>query len=76
MDKKEKIMEFKVPSRKQPIYKPFKLIMKLFFKKPKELINLAGDIEDRSIVLANHSAKSGPPSLDLYFPKKTAKWGA
>ena len=73
---KEKIMEFKVPSRRQPIYKPFKLIMKIFFKKPKQLINLAGDIEDKSIILSNHSAKSGPPALDLYFPKKTAKWGA
>ena len=35
-----------------------------------------GDIENKSIILANHSAKSGPPSLDLYFPKKTVKWGA
>ena len=76
MAKKEKIKEFKVPSRRQPIYKPFRLIMKMFFKKPKQIINLAGDIEDKSIILANHSAKSGPPALDLYFPKKTVKWGA
>lgn len=67
--------EFKVFSRFQPVYKPFRLIMRLIFKKPK-IINLAGEIADKSIVLANHSAKSGPPSLDLYFPKKTAKWGA
>lgn len=73
MAKKEK--EFKIPSRKQPFYKCFKPIMKIFFKKP-EIINLAGDIEDKSIILANHSAKSGPPALDLYFPKKTSKWGA
>ena len=67
--------EFKIPSRKQPIYKIVKFFMRWFFKKP-EIINLAGDIEDKSIVLANHSAKSGPPCLDLYFPKKTCKWGA
>lgn len=67
--------EFKIPSRKQPIYKPFRVILRLFIHKPK-IINLAGDIEDKSIILANHSAKSGPPSLDLYFPKKTCKWGA
>lgn len=49
--------------------------MRLIFKKP-QVINLAGEIPDKCIVLANHSAKSGPPCLDLYFPKKTAKWGA
>ena len=74
MAKKEK--EFKIPSRRQPFYKPFRVIvMRLIFRKPK-IINLAGDIEDKSIILANHSAKSGPPCLDLYFPKKTCKWGA
>lgn len=73
MAKKEK--KFKLPSRKQPIYKLFRPIMKLFFKKP-ETINLVGEIDDRAIILANHSAKSGPPALDLYFPKKTCKWGA
>ncbi|MBQ7879739.1 MAG: hypothetical protein IJ317_03720 [Clostridia bacterium] len=73
MAKKQK--EFKVFSRRQPIYKPFRVIMRLIFKKP-QVINLAGEIPDKCIVLANHSAKSGPPCLDLYFPKKTAKWGA
>ena len=66
---------FKLFNKRQPIYKPFRPIMRLFFKKP-QVINLAGDIEDKSIIVANHSNKSGPPSLDLYFPKKTAKWGA
>lgn len=73
MPKKEK--GFKVPSRKQPVYRVVKVFMRMIFKRP-EIINLAGEIEDKSIVLANHSAKSGPPGLDLYFPKKTAKWGA
>ena len=74
MAKKQK--EFKVFSRRQPIYKPFRAtIMRLIFKRP-TIINLAGEIADKSIVVANHSAKSGPPCLDLYFPKKTAKWGA
>ncbi len=73
MAKKEK--KFKVPKRKQPIYKCFKPIMRLFFKKPR-IINLAGDLAEKSIVVANHSAKSGPPSLDLHFPVATCKWGA
>lgn len=73
MAKKQK--EFKIFSRRQPVYKPFRVIMRMIFKKP-QIINLAGEIPDKCIVLANHSAKSGPPCLDLYFPKKTAKWGA
>lgn len=67
--------EFTIPSKKQPIYRLIRPLMKLFFKKP-QIINLAGQIEEKSIILANHSAKSGAPSLDLYFPKKTCKWGA
>lgn len=73
MKKREK--EFKIPNRFQPFYKPFRCILKIFYKKP-EIINLAGEIEDRSIIVANHAAKSGPPYIDLYFPKKTCKWGA
>ena len=73
MAKKQK--EFKVPGKFQPFYTCFKPIMRLIFKKP-EIINLAGDIPDKAIVIANHSNKSGPPALDLYYPKRTCKWGA
>lgn len=73
MAKKEK--KFKVPKRKQPIYSCFKPIFRLFLKKPR-IINLAGDLAEKSIVVANHSAKSGPPSLDFYYPVATCKWGA
>ena len=71
--KKEK--EFKVPSRKRPIYNIMRTILRLRYKKP-QIINLAGDIEDRSIVVVNHSGKNGPPALDLHYPKFTVKWGA
>ena len=71
--KKEK--EFKVPSRRKPIYKVVQLFLKLLYKKP-QIINLAGELADKSIVVANHSAKSGPPALDMYYPKFTTKWGA
>ncbi len=73
MAKKEK--EFKPPKGKQPVYSAFKCIMRLLYKKPK-VINLAGDIPKRCIIVSNHSAKSGPPALDLYFPVKSCKWGA
>lgn len=73
MAKKKK--EFKVPSRKQPCFKFFKPFWKMIFKRP-NVINLAGEIADKAIVVSNHSAKSGPPCLELYYPKFTAKWGA
>lgn len=71
--KKQK--EFKVPNGKQPIYSVVKFFMRWIFKPP-QIINLAGDIQSKSIVLANHSAKSGPPGLDLYYPVSCCKWGA
>ncbi|MBE5750583.1 MAG: hypothetical protein E7346_06940 [Clostridiales bacterium] len=73
MAKKEK--EYKVPSTRQPVYSVFKLIIKCFFKRPK-IINLAGELAEKSIVLANHSNKSGPPCLDMYYPRFNVKWGA
>lgn len=73
-------------AKKQKEKKPFhnrhpfhalvsKIASVFIFKKP-QIINLAGEIADKSIILSNHSAKSGPAALDMYFPKKTAKWGA
>lgn len=62
------------PKKKQPFYACFKVIMRRIFKRP-EIINLAGELAEKSIVIANHSNKSGPPSLDLYYPKRCYKWG-
>ena len=69
--------EYKGPylRKRQPVYAVFKcLIMRLIFRKP-EIINLAGELP-QGIVVANHSAKSGPACLDLFYPVKTVKWGA
>jgi len=68
--------EFKAPSRRQPCYKFLKIFMRMLFKRP-EILNLNDEpLAEKSIVLANHSAKSGPPSLDLYYPMPSVKWGA
>lgn len=67
--------EFKVPKRKQPIFTPIKGILKLFFRKPK-IINLAGELQEKAIILPNHSAKFGPLCLDMYFPLFNVKWAA
>ncbi len=72
----QKKQEFQVPVKNSFGYKIFKnTFMRLLFRKPK-IINLAGELPKKSIILANHSAKSGPPSLDLYYPVVCAKWGA
>ena len=68
--------EYKVPSRKQPIFTPIKAILRLFYKKPKITINLAGDIENEAIIVMNHSGKSGPMAFELHYPKFNVKWGA
>ncbi len=74
-DKKQKEIVYK-EKKFQPFYHIVFFIARLIFKKPKKIINLARDIEDKAIILPNHSAKSGPPTLHLRFPKKTAQWGA
>ncbi len=73
MTKKQK--EFKVPSGRQPVYRVTKVFMRRIFKRP-QIINLAGELPKKAIILANHSAKSGPPGLDLYYPVPSCKWGA
>lgn len=74
MDTKKR--ECKVPVKTSLLYAAFKnTVMRLIFRKPK-IINLAGELPKKSIILANHSAKSGPPSFDLYYPVTCAKWGA
>ncbi|MBE7084522.1 MAG: hypothetical protein E7368_00520 [Clostridiales bacterium] len=64
------------PKKKHLLWKVLSVFIRIKAKRP-EIINLAGEeLEDKSIIVANHSAKSGPPAFDVYFPKKTAKWGA
>ena len=69
-------MKKQVPAKTSVFYAAFKnTVMRLLFRKPK-IINLAGELPKKGIILANHSAKSGPPSFDLYYPVTCAKWGA
>lgn len=75
MAKKKKEKKLLLPGGKQPVFRVVRVFMRMIFKKP-EILNLAGELPDKAIVLVNHSAKSGPPGLDLYYPKPTAKWGA
>lgn len=48
----------------------------MFIRKPRKVINLAGELNPRSILLANHSAKKGPLYLEMNFPLYHCLWGA
>lgn len=73
---KSKNQELKVPSGKHFLWPLFRRIVKLVYNKKPKIINLAGELKKESIVVANHSAMSGPPHFELYYPVKTCKWGA
>ena len=61
--------------KRHPFFACVKVVLRAFRKKPK-LIDLAGTLPKRCIVVVNHAAKSGPLGMELYFPYPTVKWGA
>ena len=65
---------FRVPRKKQPFFSLVKLLLRPFYRKPKLL--LAEPLQEKCILVANHSAKSGPMGLELYLPLFSVKWGA
>ncbi len=71
---KKKNKEYKVPSRRQPIFAIFKPIFKLFLGS--KVINEQGEIPKRAILISNHSAKSGPMSIEVSLNHFNVKWGA
>ena len=62
-------------NKRQPVWKCVARVLKLFFKQPK-LISLSGELENRAIYVANHSAMFGPVMYKLYIPTETSAWGA
>ena len=71
---KKKIKEYKVPGRKQPFFKIFSFFIRPFFSA--KVTSLIDDIPEKAIVVANHSAKKGPMTLELNYPRFNVKWGA
>lgn len=74
--KKSKNKELRVPTGKSVLYFILKPIVKMAYRKKPKIINLGGEIQKEAIVVSNHSAMSGPPTLELYYPVKNCKWGA
>lgn len=67
--------EFKMPKRRQPVFRLAKGIFKLIYP-CKKIVNLAGELPDKAIFVANHWAKSGPMALEIHLKKFNVKWGA
>ncbi len=66
--------EFRVPERKQPVWRPVSTVLKLVYKKPR-IINLNDSLPERAIYVANHAAMSGPMIYALHFPAFHVTWG-
>ncbi len=64
-----------MPKARHPFFACVKRVLKIFRKKP-TVVNLAGELSARSVIVCDHVAKSGPLGLELYLPLPTAKWGA
>jgi hypothetical protein len=68
--------EFKVPSRKQPIWKPIRKVFEFFGWRNIKVELLTDKIEEKSIIVSNHSAKKGPMGCEIALPVFNVKWGA
>ena len=62
------------PQKRKPFFRGFKQFLKIFIRKPK-FICLGGMPEEKAIIVSNHSAASGPLTIELYYPRFFIPWG-
>ncbi len=65
---------YAVPQKRKPFFRGFKQFLKIFIRKPK-FICLGGMPEEKAIIVSNHSAASGPLTIELYYPRFFIPWG-
>lgn len=68
-------IEYDLPKKPQPVYKPLRAFLKLFVRKTK-VITLGAPAENKCLYLSNHANKTGPFLVDMFFPLYSVKWGA
>lgn len=68
--------EFKVPSKRQPIFKFVRKIIKLIKCRKIKVIARPENLENKCILVANHAAKLGPVAFECGLPIFNVKWGA
>lgn len=73
-NRKENLKEFKLPDRKQPV---FKFFSKIFFKPlfGGKLESCIEELPDKAIIVSIHAAKNGPMAVAMTYPKFSAMWG-
>ncbi len=72
--KKEDWQQFKLPSKKQPVFRFFsKMLFKPIFAVKTE--SLIKDLPDKAIIVSIHAAKNGPMAIGMSYPKFAAMWG-
>ncbi|MBQ8885765.1 MAG: hypothetical protein IJY62_05315 [Clostridia bacterium] len=67
--------DWKVPKRKQPVWRVTKKIISPFFK-AKEVVFEGEKFPDKCIIVSNHNNKKGPMVFEVSLPVFHATWGA
>ena len=70
----EELVEFKLPDRRQPIFRFFSKSMfrPIFGAKTESMI---AELPDKAIVVSIHAAKYGPMAISMSYPTFAAMWG-
>ena len=72
---KEKKIKWKLPKRRQPIWKIFKFVLAPFFH-VKNVEFLGEKFPKKCIIVSNHNNKKGPIVYEFSLPTFHATWGA
>ena len=73
--KKEKNVKWKLPKKRQPIWRVFKFIFKPIFH-VKNVEYLGEQFPEKCIIIANHNNKKGPMVYEFSLPIRHVTWGA
>ena len=71
----EKAIKWKLPKKKQPIWRVFKFITNPIFR-VKNVEFLGEKFPTKCIIVANHNNKKGPMVYEFSLPVKHVTWGA
>lgn len=71
--KKQEFPEFRLPKRRQPIFKAFGTIISPFYRAKTE--SMIETLPDKAIIVSIHAAKKGPMAIAVSYPKFHAMWG-
>ena len=72
---KKEVIKWKLPKRKQPVWKVIKFILRPFFY-VKNVEFLGEEFPSRCIIVSNHNNKKGPIVYEFSLPVFHATWGA